>query len=277
MSTPAEFIRFEEALNRLETGGRLEYAAGMLEALQAVRLAVEAQEANAASAKEGLKSMLESVKSDVADTLERYSKQASAAKGTDYSSLFTESDKKISKLIDEAEDALEEDPRLLSEKINALDKSRERMELTLESLRNESESKVRLLEVVLEDSGLDESRKKGFAEKLVAMRRMVSGGDYVNALRAGSAIAKELDSGEREGNEGVLVLGVTALAALTAAGFYVAKQQKPKKELKRLTSFSAPALRAGPDLPREPAAPQEPQDRSSQNSQPPDQSQRPAP
>jgi len=264
-TTPAEFLLFDDAFRKLESGGRLEYAIEVLSALEGAEAAVVLQESASSAQKIGFKSLLEAVKADTRDALERYLKQAAAAKGTDYSSFFTESEKKVETLIEDVEDAADGEPRAFLPKLDALNKSEARMESTLVSLKNESEVRLSMIESIIASKDLPTERRVALESKADSMRSMISQGDYVNALRAGSAISKELDSQEQAGGNGVLVLGVSAMAVLAAVGVYISRGPKQKKELKKLTSFSGLGLQE-----RHQQAGQEPQGRSSRSSPVPD-------
>jgi hypothetical protein len=181
-----------------------------------------------------MKSAFESMKSDIQDTLERYSKEASSAKGTEYSSIFIESERKVKDLLKETEKSLSQDPRIFSMKIEGLNKSRLRMELTLSSLGNESRAKLSLVQSLYNQSGMEGKKAADISGKIAAMRGMVAAGEHVNALRAGTAISKELDSFEPEEDNGLILLGVTALAVLAIIGAYMMRQQKEPKVLKKL-------------------------------------------
>ncbi|MEW6035048.1 MAG: hypothetical protein AB1529_00405 [Candidatus Micrarchaeota archaeon] len=262
--TPQEFTDFEEALRKLESGGRLEYAVEASDALHLAEAVVEAKENDGESERGRLAEQFEEMEASTLDTLERYSRQASAAKGTDYSSLFTESEKKVDALLQDAEKSLSGDTSLATPKLEALKRSRDRMELVLDTLRNESESKLSMLGSLMASAKVDGERRQFLSERLESMRGMVSAGDYVNALRAGSALGKELDGDPAPAGEGLMVLGLSALAILAAAGFYISSRKK--KELRKLTSWRDPlpkassspsghSSRSSPELPRKPPAP----------------------
>lgn len=235
-STPPQFLKFEAALNKLETGGRLEYAVQTLEALENARAVIESQEVAYQHNKESMRSTFERIKSEVGETLERYSEEAAAAKGTEYSSLFGESERKTRDMIKEAEKLLDEDPRLFQIKLTSLNKSRQRMQLTLNSLENESKARLFLVETLFDQSGMEEKKRKEIAAKIEIMHDMLAAGEYVNALRAGSAIAKDIDSYERPQDNSLLILGITALAVLAIVAAYIVRQQKgeEKKQLRKL-------------------------------------------
>ncbi|MEW6723138.1 MAG: hypothetical protein AB1324_07780 [Candidatus Micrarchaeota archaeon] len=228
-STPGEFLLFEEALGKLESGKRLEYALDALSALDLVASVVERQEEKAAESQENMRKEFEKSSGETLDAIDRYMRQASAAKGTEYSSLFTESEKKIHASLDDAEEAIGSDPRIFWEKMKELEGARERMELVLANLKSEAEAKIAFLEN-------DDAHRKELAPKLESLRRSFSSGDYVNVLRSAGALMKETDSVE-EDESGLLVLGITGLALLAGAGFYIYKQPKPKKEFRKLPSW----------------------------------------
>ena len=244
-TTPQEFLDFEAALNRLESGARLENAAGVLAALDKVRRMVESQERMQMLAAAGMKDSYAGLRSQVQETLAKYLKQATAAKGTEYASVFQESEKSVDKLLADADAAAGKDANALKTKMAELNKSERRMSLTLESLRNESGAKLSMLSRLLAAKP-DGKKKDAVQGELDNMRGFVEGGDYVTALRAGSTIAKELDGsgwGETPGGNGLLVLGLTAFAVLAAIGVYVVKNGRGEpKKLRRLHSMERPPL-----------------------------------
>ncbi|NYZ73632.1 hypothetical protein H0O00_00660 [Candidatus Micrarchaeota archaeon] len=253
-TTPEAFLEFEAALHRLDSGARLEYAGEVSDALSEVRRLVEAEEKLAESGKSDLRRVFDSAESDLNEVLGRYSKQAAAAKGTDYSGLFTESETKTSKLLADTKSALSGDPRVVLANLQNLNRSMARMELILGSLKNESETKLLLLEHLLEASKLDAAKKAEFAQKLEGMRGMISSGEYVNALRAGSTIAKDMEGGGQGDDSGLAVLGLSAVAILAGITFFIMRQE-PKKELRKLPSSKElfrPAQEKPSEGPKEP-------------------------
>jgi len=263
-TTPAEFLSFEEAYRRLETGARLEYGVDAIQQLESAERSVSGQEALYETKKSGMRALFEIIKRETIDSLERYLRQASAAKGTDYSRMFVESEKKVNSLVAEAEDSIDSDPRIFQSRLGELNRSRGRMESALDSLKNESEARMSMLESILASRKIAPEKKSELGAKLDSIRKMAEAGDYVNALRAQSALTKELDSIEEPEGSGLLILGVTGIALLAGIGVYMMKNPKGKKEPRQLTSFSAPhpqhQSRQGPK------ALQGPQGRSSRSS-----------
>jgi hypothetical protein len=245
-STPKEFLAFEEALQKLDTMGKPEYAVTASIALGDVERVVKGQESVLASQNAALKSIFDSVKRDSTAVLEWYLKEASAAKGTAYSSYFTETNTKVDRLMKDAEASLKVDQRAALASIADLNASRAKMELTLGSLGEESEAKASALAVILAKKTIDQSQKTILEGKLEGIRKLIAAGELVNALRASDSLSEELDSGASAAPDGFLILGLTAFAILSAAGFYLHKQQKPK-ELKKLSSWSdQPWKKSGP-------------------------------
>jgi hypothetical protein len=237
LSTPDAFLEFESALNDLESGNRLEYAVRSMHALEKVRSMVESQEMLKEQEAGSLLLLFERLESETSDVLDRYAREMSAAKGTDYSGLFHISENKVEDAVKDAEDALDEDPRLLSIKLEQLNKTKWRMEQVLSSLEGEALAKVSLLESLISEKDVDGQEKAELGRRLSAIRRMIENHEHVNALRAASSLAKELDSDEPEA-DGLLVLGLSSLAILAALGAYIIKQQAPQKPKKRkLLSF----------------------------------------
>lgn len=229
-STPSTFLDFEQRLSEFESGNRLNAAMAALEALEDVKKTVGSAESLAAREKDSRRSLFEKSKSGLLDSWDRYSRQASAAKGTEYSSLFTESERKTNALIKEAEDSLDKDPRLFEEKIGEMEQAQQRFEDTLVSLSQQSLGRISLLEAELADG-----THPVLSEKLATAKAMAENGDYVNSLRAASSISKDIDA-PKEADDGLLIIGVSAFALLIGAGFYLMK--KPKKELRKLNDWN---------------------------------------
>jgi glutamyl/glutaminyl-tRNA synthetase len=237
-STPDAFLLFESALHRLETGGRAEYAIDTLDALENAKATVLSQERDSEEDKRRLSLTFENLKSETLDVLDHYSREAAAAKGTEYSSLFLLTSKKVESSIKTAEGSKDGNSQLFALKMDGLNQTKRKLQHTLASLENESRAKLSLIETLSANSNLDDTKKNGVNKKLEAMRRMMAAGEYVNALRAGSSLAKELESHEAEEDNGLLILGVTALAILATIAAYMIKQQKQRKPKRRkLMSF----------------------------------------
>lgn len=245
-TTPQEFACFEEAMNRLEGGARLEYAVAAANALEGVEAAVERQEQAKAGSSGRMREAFLEAKTTVEGTLERYSRQAAAAKGTEYSGLFQESEKKVAAMLDDAGKAVGGDERIFRARIDDLNRTERRMALTLEALENESEAKLSILAAAVRQKGMDAGREVEFTKKLDSMRALAASGEYVGALRAGSAVAKELDSLKEEDGNGLMALGLTALAVLAAIAAYIVKnrKQEPKKLRKLPTAAEKPPFPA---------------------------------
>jgi hypothetical protein len=240
--TPVEFLEFEGALNRLETGGRLEYAVQAAKALQKVKTLVEAEEAKAKTANDALRASFGLLKSEVLGVQEHYLKEAGVAKGTEYDGYFTETATTLAKKIKDAEVSLGGDARIAAIKMDELNRTKEKMLQALEELKGEAGAKLALVESLFGKSGLDGSKRDGISGKMEIMRAMIAGGEYVNALLAGSAIAKELDASGGKDNNGILLLGLTALAVLSTVVVYMVRQQEGggqgghRKQLRKLQS-----------------------------------------
>lgn len=273
-STPEEFLAFEEAFRQLEAGGRLEYCVDAIERLDTAEHLVVGLEALSESNEAGARARFESLKTETLDAFERYSRQASAAKGTDYSSMFTETEKRVNSLVSDAEDAIRQDPRMFQSKMAELNGSHRRMEASLEALKNESEARTSMIGSVISSKTMPPEKKASLEAKLDSIRKMGMAGDYVNALRAQSSLTKELDALEEPEGNGTLVLGVTGMALLAGIGFYIVKKPKEKKETRRLATFS-PGPRIQSRAGSTPS--QEGPGHSSRSSQPPGRHQQPAP
>lgn len=242
-TTPPEFLAFESALNRLETGGRLEYAVQAVQSLQAVRSLVEAQESAADAANELLRSEFGRLKAEVLEVQERYLREAGMAKGTEYAGFFTETSQTIARKIKEAEDSLRGDSRITEIKVAELNKTKVKMLGALGGLKSEAEAKLALVESIMARADIDAAKRADLESKLQVMKGMLAAGEYVNALRAGTAISKELESAAKKDGNGLLLLGITALAVLAVVAAYMIKQQDGrgcKKPLRKLQKAGEP-------------------------------------
>ncbi len=234
-STPESFTLFESTLNTLESGGRLEYAIKTLEALEKVRETVLQAEVENQNGKNQMQSILDDLQSHVTKISDHYSKQASIAKGTAYSSTFTEIDKTPT-LFKEAKDSISKDKRLFWVKIDVINQSAIKMQGILDSLEEDAAIKISLIEPLI---------KEDQKEKLAAIKDMMKNGDYVNALRAASALSKEFDS--KKDDNTMIILGITAFAIMGGIAFHIFTQKPVKKELRKLPSMKEEPLE---DFPR---------------------------
>jgi hypothetical protein len=174
----------------------------------------------------------------VSGTLDAYRKESAAAKGTEFSSLFTENDKTVDKIITDAQGYATADTKKFWLKIDELNKSDGRMQLILASLKKDAESKLSLVESVFAQKELDDPKRKEIGAKIDALRGLIAGNQFVNALRSASDLIKELDSIKPKDSSGIIVLGLTAMAVLGGIGFYMLKQQKEPVRPRKLASIS---------------------------------------
>ncbi|MBD3210672.1 hypothetical protein GF318_04800 [Candidatus Micrarchaeota archaeon] len=239
--TPGEMLDFEASLNRLQAGQRAEYAVAAIESLEKLKSRVSSQAGESQKARESAILDFESLKNDLLNVLDRYSKQASAAKGTEYSGIFRIGESRVKSALKEAEKAVGEDPRLFEIKLNNLQDMKEEMGGTLASLENESRAKLELATVLIgSQDSLDAEERQHFAEKAQLISRMIESGEYVNALRSSSALAKEAESAGHKDNRGILVLAASGLAIMATVAVYILKKKtdkKQKKPLRKLKSF----------------------------------------
>ena len=223
-STPPEFLAFEESLIALESGENPEYAVDALEALDRVSSLVELQETSFRSEKESLTGTLGRAKAGLLSSWDAYSRQSSAAKGTDFSSMFSETERSVNSLIKEAESSVD-DPHAFAEALEKIGTMEEKLDGTMESLKEAALSRISLIE-----------ETPGNSVRIAELRLLVERGDYVNALRGAASLSKEPEK-ETGDDPSLPIIGLTALAILGAAGFYM---MKPKKELRRLNSWKVP-------------------------------------
>ncbi len=254
-TTPQSFIDFEESLNRLSSAPRVEYLVEAIGRLSLVEDAVAAQEESSGARKVALRSKFEAARSDLLETMDAYLRQASAAKGTDYSGLFTEAESRVERLAKDAEAASGGDPRIFESSIESMEKSRARMESTLSSLKNESEARLSMLESLLASSNAAEEAKKKASALLESARTAISRGDYVSALRTEKTASEGLEGEDEAGTDPLVPIAITAFAMLAALGFVLVRKPERKASLKKLTSFSGPAA-PHPQGGRESAGPQ---------------------
>ncbi len=235
-STPDVFISVEESLSSLESGNRLEYAISLIRDLENATAFVSARELSSNSTKATMLSALDGLKASVTNVLESYTKQAAEAKGTDYSASFMESEKTVTRLMQDARDSIEKDPRSFWQKIDELNKSGQRMSGTLDILKKEADNRISSLESYIRTSDFNEERKKALSEKTATIRKMISSGSYIAALRSEALLDKDLNDKPNSSDSNFLLLGATALAILGAVAFYAVRKE-PKKKLRKLNSL----------------------------------------
>ncbi len=241
-STPEQFLVFEAALNRLETGGRLGYGVDVVRALEGVRVVVAVQEGGVGAARELLRAEVAALKSEVLGIQDHYLREAGVAKGTEYAGFFTETSQAIAKKIKDAEDSVAGDCRVAEAKMADLNRTKERLAGALDGLESEAEARLALVKSLLASANLDSAKRAGLEAKVGVMEGMLNSGEYVNALRAGAAISKEIDSSGKGDGNSLLLLGITALAILAVVAAYIIKQQelggggrgRPLRPLRRL-------------------------------------------
>ncbi|MFN7991472.1 MAG: hypothetical protein U0R44_04920 [Candidatus Micrarchaeia archaeon] len=233
-STPGFFSDVEERINQLASGRRLEYVIPLIKELALASEGVEIQELSTATMKNESKNRLEELAASLTAALDDYSSQASAAKGTEYSNLFQENEKELNRLIKDAGAALDKDPRLLSSKMEEMNRSRDRIISALANLKSECDLKVSLMEEELKR--LEYDTQPQYSDKLRSIRSMASSGNYINALRAASSLKKEIE-GKKPSDTNMLVIGLTGVALLAGVGFLVFRP-KDEKKIRKLSSLS---------------------------------------
>lgn len=242
LTTPAEFLKLEEKLRTLEAGGRIEYALEVMRALSEAEKYVEEKEGNKQGMDDALESSFYLLKEETLDVLDFYLREASAAKGTDYSSYFKLSEKRVNEKINDVEKAIgKEEQRTVEGKLSALNKTKNDMNTLLGQLKSESELKLKLAKNIFQANKEEMSEEKitSVENRIESIDEMVAAGNYVNALRATSTLIDEIEKDEEGPN--MLLLAVTALAILAAVVAYIIKQQREKggkKELKTLKKIS---------------------------------------
>lgn len=241
-STPEQFLGFEAALNRLETGGRLQCGVDVVRALEGVRAVVAVQEAGAGAARETLRAEVAALKSEVLGIQDHYLREAGVAKGTEYAGFFTETSQTLAKKIKDAEDSVGGDSRVAEAKMADLNRTKEKLAGALDALESEAEARLALVKSLLAGANLDSAKRADLEAKAGVMEGMLNSGEYVNALRAGASISKEIDSAGKGSDNSLLLLGITALAILAVVAAYIIKQQelggggrgRPLRPLRRL-------------------------------------------
>ncbi|MBN1170069.1 hypothetical protein JXA56_03515 [Candidatus Micrarchaeota archaeon] len=233
-SNPSEFLLFEDSFHQLEAAPCLEYGVRIVNSLSDVQKIVELQEQQKQEEQQSLRTIFENIAAETNLLLEEYLKQASAAKGTAYSSIFVLSEKKVSSLIKDAEDSLKKDTRLFWNNANELNNTKKQMQATLKDIEDESSAKLSFIESLYRESKKNEK----IQEKIALAVKMHQSGDYVNSLRASAKIAEELEKEGSNDSSPLLILGITALAVLAVIAVFIVKQQKPKKELRKLNKIT---------------------------------------
>jgi hypothetical protein len=231
-TTASEFMTFESSLNRFQASPRVEYAVAVVDSLEEVRSLVKSQEVLLSEELSERKHMFEKFKEKTNSILEPYSKQLSAAKGTDYSGRFAISSSTVEKQLKDVGNSIDSDPRIFNGKLESLNISLRKMYSILSSLENESLSTISLNEhliIRLPDS----DSKSNLIDNLRTMKKLHESSEYVNSLRAGVAISEKLKQEQNPDGDGLLMLGISAMAILAILAFYLFKP-KPKPALKKV-------------------------------------------
>jgi len=231
LTTPSEFIAVESDLDDLEVSGRVGYAIDLIDDLDRAELLVSAQESANTAARSGMKNAFESLKQSVRDDMEKYNNESASAKGTEFSSLFTWTEKSVESKITDIEKSLNSsDPSLLTNKINDLNKTGGNIAGTLSLLKNQSENKLDLIRDLYNSSKdrLELADQETYAKRIESMRKLMESGQYVNSLRAGNKILEDLQTAKKSNDNSLLLIGVSALAVLGVAGAYFYKQRETK-------------------------------------------------
>ncbi len=235
-TTATEFLSFESSLNRLQASPQVEYAVAAVASLEKVRSVVENQEKLLSDEKSGRKLLTESLQKHADSILGTYSKQLSAAKGTDYSGRFVVSASNVEKQINDIDKFISSDPRIFNEKLSSLNTAVRKMGAIISSLENESSSSATFIEHLISQLP-DSDSKSDLRNKLLTMRKLHESGEYVNSLRAGAAISDKLKQTQTNDEGGLLILGISAIAILAALAFYLFKP-KPKPKLKKVPKLN---------------------------------------
>lgn len=225
-SMPISFTRFETALNRLDTSNDPLYTIDMLVSLDDAEKEVDVSEAEKAKTISGQGATLERMRNDVRMVLDRYISESASAKGSAYESVFTINEKDVEKQLSDAESALTKDPRIFNLRLDDIERSRKKMLSTIASLRNESETKLSILERAIEGKAPDDKGNGSIQEKIAAVREMIAEGRYINALRAMDSISKTLDLQSKRSDSPLLLLGISCAAILALAAVYIITHRK---------------------------------------------------
>jgi hypothetical protein len=186
--------------------------------------------------------------------LKKYIGEATAAKGTEFSPLFTYTEKEVESKITELEKLFKAaDQQLVQNKMDSLNKTGQNLVDTINLLRNQANSKLELVERLYNETapGMGQSERNTLEQKIGSMRGLVNSGQYVNALRAAGKILDDIQGAKGGGTNNLLLLGITAIAILAVVIVYVLKQGRGKKPgervLKRLEKDSGD--KSGSELP----------------------------
>jgi hypothetical protein len=238
-STPDEFLLLESELARLEASSRVEYLPSSFAAFENANSFVSLQEKSSESKGLLQKDRFEVAKTKLLGIFSKYSKLASTAKGTEYDHVFDKSEKSISAAIKETQDSLK-NPVLFERKMSQLEVISNDISLTIESLKNESQAKHSLLSQLLSESNLPSEKKESLLNKLSLMQSMISSAEYINALRAGTSIAREIDSSSNSSDNSLILLAITGFVILAIIIIFIFKrrgEEKPSALLKKVESF----------------------------------------
>ncbi len=226
--TPSEFGSFEEALHKLEAGFRIEYGEDLVNELLGVRSLVSKEENIYQEKISDMENKQDSIRREVENIFEQYSRLSSSAKGTDYSSIFTVSEKKVDSQLKDL--GLAKEPNFFQNRYRDLNETKNRMLGIISSLENESESKLMLVESLYKESKGGES----VLYQISKAKSLHDQGDFVNALRLCDQISRDIE--EKTEEFPLLIFGITGLAVLGGISVLIIK--KPKKELRQLRKIT---------------------------------------
>ena len=232
-STPIEFLDLEDALNLLDATNRLGDAVMLIGSAEKAKAAVAAQEKEATQWRDSVKQYFENLSEGVRANLKKYVAEATAAKGTEFSPLFTYTEKEVESKITELEKLIKAaDPKLVQSKMDALNKTDQTLADTINLLRNQANSKLELVERLYNESaaGMGQTEQSAIEQKIVNLKGLVSSGQFINALRAAGKILDDISQAKGGGTSSLLLLGITAMAILAVVAVYVFKQNEGRKK-----------------------------------------------
>jgi len=248
---PDEFYDVETKMNSFSATGSLDDAVKLSLSLESAGNIVAGAEADVAEESEDLRVVFLDIKEDITSILDSYNEQQAEAEGTQWETLFTVDSSDISSSLEEIESMFgKEDNRLINKKIELVEKKKDKITKILDQLRDESE---RMLQAV---RGSFEAKKLSLPGDIVktvevgleSMAGYITGGKYVNALKAGVAMLVDLGGYQTDEGGGInpVLIVLAVIAILAAVGVYYYKfrmgdgeselpfLKKQKKEYKRL-------------------------------------------
>ena len=234
-TTPVEFLNLESALNSLEAGNSAEYVPDVLEKLGIVQELVKNGQQNQQTKRNQMENSFDSLKKELRSLLSDYKKQYSAAKGSEIEQIFTYDSTQIEAEIKALESAVGKTSISFEPKFNALNETNSAIKAFMDNLKKESERKLRTVEELFNSTRqtlpVDAAGK--ISKSIESMKTAIASGNYVAAIKSGNLILSDLQKARNKDDTLLWILGITAIAIVLVAVFYMHREKERKKSFKQ--------------------------------------------